>query len=99
VSTPPLSITVRFIGSGLRAIAGTGETKILVPCGTHLDGLMTLLAQELLQAQKLIDPQTGALHRQYRLLLNGRFVEAGASGEKPLEDGDCVSLLPAVFGG
>jgi molybdopterin converting factor small subunit len=99
MSTRSIAITVRFIGAKLKAIAGTGEARISVPPATCLGSLMGVLSPVFSRKDEVIDPRTNVLRTQYRMLLNGRFVDAQADGEMLLHDGDCVSLLPTASGG
>ena len=63
-----------------------------------LEQLMERYGSELQKA--LIDPETGAIHSFYRILVTGRDVRLLDQGiDTTLKDGDVVSLLQAISGG
>ena len=100
MSTQNVSIRVRFVGP-LRAVAGSREVSMSLPTETSVIELAgPLLLQEFGQkAEVLVNPETGKLRGQFRVLLNGKYVDMGDGDQISLQDGDAVSLLPVVGGG
>ncbi len=99
MSTELISLGVRFIGP-LKAIAGRKEVSILLPAETRIAELAELLLQEFGEkAEVLVDPETREFRGQYRVVLNGKYVNAADGDQGFFQDGDTVSLLPVVGGG
>ena len=86
----------------LREIIGNPILEMNIEEGTTiralLEQLMEIYGSKLQKA--LIDPETGAIHSFYRILVTGRDVRLLDHGiDTRLKDGDVISLLQAISGG
>ena len=86
----------------LRQIIGSSILEMSMEEGATIKALLEQLMEIYgLKLQKaLIDPETGAIHSFYRILVTGRDVRLLDRGlETTLKDGDVISLLQAISGG
>lgn len=81
---------LRSYTGGEKAVSGTGETlaELLSDLDTKHPGLR----------QRLITPE-GGLHRFVNVYINDEDVRFNGSLDAKLNDGDTVTILPAVAGG
>jgi MoaD family protein len=81
---------LRSITGGAKAVSGTGETlaELLSDLDTKHAGLKA----------RLITPE-GGLHRFVNVYVNDEDVRFLGSLDAKLNDGDTVTILPAVAGG
>jgi molybdopterin converting factor small subunit len=94
-----VTVSIRFVGP-LKQIAGSREVSILLPAETSLAELGDYLLKELGQkSSPLIDPATGHLRRDIRVLHNGRFVQDEDGPTLELENADTLSLMFPISGG
>ncbi|WP_020525428.1 MoaD/ThiS family protein [Catelliglobosispora koreensis] len=81
---------LRSYTGGSKAVSGTGDT--LADLLTNLDGAHPGLRG------RLVTPE-GGLHRFVNIYVNDEDVRFLGSLEAKLNDGDTVTILPAVAGG
>jgi MoaD family protein len=87
VRIPPL---LRQATGGARAVEGSGTT---------VDTLLTDLDQRHPGLRGLLFDEDGSLRRFVNIYVNDEDIRYLAQLETPLQDGDTVSILPAVAGG
>lgn len=75
----------------VREFAADGETVAAVlECAATAEGRL---------ADRVYYPKTGVLSRDFRLILNGNYLDAAGGGlAQPLKDGDRLVVVPGASG-
>ena len=93
-----MKIVVRFYGS-FRELFGNDENALDLPDGASIQDLLQLLCISDEQRQGMYD-DSGRLRYYVNIVLkNGRKVQLVEEQKAELQDGDVVSIFPAIGGG
>jgi len=84
-----LDVTIR-IGGGLGKVCAVRSQTCRLPEGASLSDLLTLLSQEV--GEVIFQPSV-------LVAVNGTLVQMNDRGNRLLQGGDVVSVIPAIAGG
>ena len=95
-----MKITLHTI-FGIKDVIGQRLTEIELPPGSTVGDFLTYIKErwgdEL--ANRLFDPDGGAVLPYVRIMVNGQTIEFLEGMETPLKEGDEVLILPPASGG
>ncbi len=86
---------------GLKQVIGQRQTEIDLPDGSTVQDLLTYMMTTWGDrlSPHLLEPESGRLLPQVRVMVNGQTVQYLQGMGTPLKDGDEVLFLPLVSGG
>jgi molybdopterin synthase sulfur carrier subunit len=92
-----MKVRVRFFAA-FKEIFGAGEREIELDSGASVQDLLNILCDSSGCRQKIFD-ETGRLRRDIKMLKKGRHIQLVDETHSELEDGDVITVFPALFGG
>lgn len=92
-----MKIRVKFFAA-FREIFGAEEREIELNSGAGVQDLLHILCNQKGCRQKILD-EDGRLKRDVKMLKKGKHIQLVDETHSELEDGDVITMFPAMFGG
>jgi molybdopterin synthase sulfur carrier subunit len=92
-----MKVRVKFFAA-FREIFGAEEREIELKSGASVRDLLQVLCHRSGCREKILD-EAGGLRRDVKMLRKGKHVQLVEETNTKLEDGDVITVFPAMFGG
>ena len=92
-----MKVRVKFFAA-FREIFGAEEREIELDSGASVQDLLRILCDSGRCREKMLD-ETGRLRRDVKMLKKGKHIQLVDETHSELEDGDVITVFPAMFGG
>jgi MoaD family protein len=92
-----MKVRVKFFAA-FREIFGAEEKEIELDSGAGVQDLLRILCDLGRCREKMLD-ETGRLRRDVKMLKKGKHIQLVDETSSGLEDGDVITVFPAMFGG
>jgi molybdopterin synthase sulfur carrier subunit len=92
-----MKVRVKFFAA-FREIFGAQEREIELDSGASVRDLLHVLCDRSGCREKILD-EAGGLRRDVKMLKKGKHIQLVEETSTELEDGDVITVFPAMFGG
>jgi MoaD family protein len=92
-----MKVKVKFFAA-LREIFGVEEKEVALESGASVQDLLHILCDSSGCRQNILD-EAGRLRRDVKMLKKGKRIQLVDETHSELEDGDVITMFPAMFGG
>jgi molybdopterin synthase sulfur carrier subunit len=92
-----MKVKVKFFAA-FREIFGAEEREIELDSGASVQDLLRILCDSSQCREKMLD-EAGRLRRDAKMLKKGKQIQLVDETSSELEDGDVITVFPAMFGG